>query len=612
MCLYPKRVLQPDGSYREFSCGHCTQCLKLYQDVWTARLNEELRCWPAVLQDDKKLPPVVFFTLDYNPECVPCTYLVCTSAGVYTTDERPSCRILEFWSDTRREDERGWLARRHQILAEYAAYVSRFAGIDEYDLACGSVEFYRFDNGSMDYPKLPKHIPYASPVGTTPELAIEFHSVDKRDIQGLFKRARRRFEREHPDGTDRQDIHWRDIDGELHELPACAISKTWKMFLTSEYGPQTFRPHYHGVIFGLTYDEFERYIAKDWSSYGHCDFSVLRPTGGAITYLSKYCSKGEYEHPLCCKHFIYPSGKEYHSDKFEICVAAFGLNVALVRPTFHSISKGLGACYAFRAEIQQFFSAHLVPSDNGKDFVNVDKSSYIPKDLDELLCLLPNGESGYSSIQIEERGTNLVIRRYEHAGWNKNFVDGRVYFSRNLKLIGESVIPFDAICSQAYENHLLTKNYSRVYVSHSNKDRGGISCLSCWHKIGASLPLSHPEVHVSHLSLPRYYRRWLLSPAASALRASAAARLYPSGNEKVSGEIRPSGEFDLNVDDLRRANQLQEFLQGKAGRFRFSDDLNPSFFEALASEEIRRNATSARLSRSARNFLRNSKSPRLM
>lgn len=84
------------------------------------------------------------------------------------------------------------------------------------------------------------------------------------------------------------------------------LSTNFKYFITSEYGPRTKRPHYHGLIFGLS--NFEcRSLFLEWQSmYGFTSQSTITYDNSgkrSIRYVSKYCSKGVFENPLIRKGF---------------------------------------------------------------------------------------------------------------------------------------------------------------------------------------------------------------------------------------------------------------------------------------------------------------------
>lgn len=585
MCLNPRTIKRPDGSTMEVGCGHCSQCLKAYQDGWTARLNEELKIWHNVEQDGKMLPPVIFFTFDYNPEAVPCRYLVLTSCGYRFQDVAPtSCLVDRFWTDLSESPEI-WRFRRLSMLRRWyswAVLVNEYFDSDEYpryrDI---EPEWRRFSPTGLEYPIFDFKVPCDCGKCGVPLYALEFHTVVKKPISDVFKRARRSLEYHHPDifaqdVNPRMNTTWRDVERNIHDLPSCCLTRSFKYFYTSEYGPTTFRPHGHGVCFGLTYDEFEETIARDWNSrYGHCEFSILRPTGGAMMYLSKYCSKGNYEHPLCCKDFVYPSGKEFHSDSYELALANFGIDAPCVNPTFHLISKGLGASYAFQAEITKYFgvqlSEMLTPS-GSRRFVCSD-SVERPRpsvSLDKIFALV-DSNSLMDSVDVSFRDDgSILVRKYSSSG---GF------------LVGESVISPSSVIDCAVEESLSKLKYNRAYVTHSSQTQNGFSCLPCWHKLGLC-PIGTPQVKQTSIPLPRYYRQWLVSPLASALRQSASIRLHPS------------------IDALR------SFALEHPGH---ADKIESVISEILAAREVRNMVASEKLRKSAeRQYYRPGRSPRLM
>lgn len=161
-----------------------------------------------------------------------------------------------------------------------------------------------------------------------------FNSVRKKDVQDWIKRARQKRKRQ--------------------SIKTGEPEQTFTFFVTSEYGPRTLRPHYHGVLFGVSASETND-MKLDWQlhhgkmiSWDDVDLSK-----GDMSYCAKYCSKGFYEHPFCAKDFFYRQPikagektlrpfKEYHSKHYERSIEVFGIDAAIVDPTFHLMSKGLG------------------------------------------------------------------------------------------------------------------------------------------------------------------------------------------------------------------------------------------------------------------------------
>lgn len=80
----------------------------------------------------------------------------------------------------------------------------------------------------------------------------------------------------------------RDIQLFMKRLRKQISGSTLRYFLVSEYGPKTFRPHYHGIFFNIpgTRDEVTDLVLKCWSS-GHVVVGTV--TSASISYCAKYC-----------------------------------------------------------------------------------------------------------------------------------------------------------------------------------------------------------------------------------------------------------------------------------------------------------------------------------
>ena len=504
MCLNPVRLPDGHGFYRYVPCGKCLQCLKSYQDSWCARLNEEIKMWKPV--DGYK--PVIFFTLDFRNDTIPCRYLVVGKNGLFFQDTKPSCPVFDFWTDTRRESRAKWLARRKDMLSTYWEYVQLMYALRHLELPASvkdiiegnyiynmsgfekikpmyylkdlpdfnPIEFFSFSNGGLEHPKGDSDIVFFDYSDVhAPEdylVAFEFHTCRKDIFQGWFKRSRASLSYNVPDvfGTPcnpRINRYWFDSDKNRLSLPDSALTSSFKYFLTTEYGPKTNRPHAHGVVFGVTAEEFEDYFVKDWQDrYGRVVYSVLNPTGGAMLYVAKYCSKGEYEHPYCKRDYFYNSG-EYHSKKYEDVLLDFGFNLPIVLPTFHLVSKGIGACYCYSKEIQNYFGVMLsqLISPTGKLRYTSSSVHYgLPlTPLRDLLNLDNTGQSLSCYLDLSFVGDDLRIRKYSDAD--------------QKYLLGEDIIPRDVLIDSAvesfYNNTLIRK--SVFDLLGSVKDVGRIS-----------------------------------------------------------------------------------------------------------------------------------------
>ena len=132
------------------------------------------------------------------------------------------------------------------------------------------------------------------------------NSVCKVDVQRWLKRARRSY------------------------FYSNKYNLKFKYFITSEYGPRTFRPHYHGLIWNVSVHDFKTYFLDDWNRvFGFTTFRVLpsnvetsADSQRALRYVAKYCNKGEMENSLVFDGVVFP--------------------------TFRLASKGIGSSYISR------------------------------------------------------------------------------------------------------------------------------------------------------------------------------------------------------------------------------------------------------------------------
>lgn len=138
------------------------------------------------------------------------------------------------------------------------------------------------------------------------------NSVCRVDVQRWLKRARRSYYYANKDNLK------------------------FKYFITSEYGPRTSRPHYHGLIWNVSVQDFKTYFLDDWNHvFGFTTFRVLpsnvetsADAQRALRYVAKYCNKGELENPRVFDGVVFP--------------------------TFRLMSKGIGVSY-----VRRMYSYHI-------------------------------------------------------------------------------------------------------------------------------------------------------------------------------------------------------------------------------------------------------------
>lgn len=117
---------------------------------------------------------------------------------------------------------------------------------------------------------------YSSRIETNDPVA---HSLRQKDVVDWFKRCREAYARS------------------LRRRPRI------KYFICGEYGPRTLRPHYHGVIFGIDFSDFQMFFQNDWQNrFGfvnssRIEYDINKSPQRVANYVSKYCSKGQFENP---------------------------------------------------------------------------------------------------------------------------------------------------------------------------------------------------------------------------------------------------------------------------------------------------------------------------
>lgn len=115
------------------------------------------------------------------------------------------------------------------------------------------------------------------------------------------------------------------------------------LFFAEEYGPQTSRPHFHIMVFGIDFNDYMKYFGNRWRS----DFGWTKPSyipyapgkdkdfNCVCKYVSKYVVKDEkYQSPLVRDH-IQP-------------------------PTYKLLSKGIGEGYLNNTQFAVFKDPKLM------------------------------------------------------------------------------------------------------------------------------------------------------------------------------------------------------------------------------------------------------------
>ena len=470
MCTNRVPCPAPDGTVIYRPCGRCLECLQLYQQDWASRLSEEFKAWDS----DK----IIFFTLTYSDEMLP----------VKVTFRHPLRQRL-FQFNVR--------FSKLQKLTDYFSRLSLDSFFYTRSLKEDTIEFRQERKCLQDtYLDIPEN--------ERPSLLVP--TVSYEDVNTWIRYCRKYFDRHVRSVPFRnkrvspylKDLEFKNIHGVNSCYPNCAYTPSFKYFITSEYGPQTLRPHYHGVMMGVTEEMFRDVFLPYWrDKYGSgskrsVKFSVYDSEKGGALYIAKYCTKGSFEHPLCSRSLHDRNGRTYLFKDYVKCNDWFGLDLPLCLPTFHLISKGIGIRYSFRADVQNYWH---VQCDEFTLFITKDlpvfgdKFISVPTDLKHHLEL--NGSThlvfdkfredlSFSPVPdtfrlIKSTSTNLQKKYSSILGLSY------LYENPNIK-IDDYLIFVNSKYNNFYERSFYYKDTLRSYVS----------------------------------ILPRYYRRFLLSPLASA------------------------------------------------------------------------------------------------
>lgn len=461
MCTNKVPCPAPDGSIIYRPCGKCLDCLRQYQQDWTCRLDNEFKAWQS--------GSVIFFTLTYEDNMLP----------VMVTYEHPiSFSIIQ---SVLRKPSVSLLSDRLSKLGLDSFYYSKSLREDNSQ--------FRLERRALRDSYLDMEI------GQRPILCVP--TVNYSDVNQWIRYCRKYFDRHEKSVTykDRRvnpylrDLNFRNIHGVVSDYPDSAYTPSFKYFITSEYGPSTLRPHYHGVLYGVSEEMFRDVFAPYWrqrfgnGSMRSVEYSVWDISKGGSMYIAKYCSKGQFEHPLIktlnIRYNQNEFDKPYYAKTYVNNVMWFDMNFPLCTPTFHLISKGIGVRYPFDANIQKYWN---VQCDEFTGFVCKDRESHlVPPEFFRDFQV-----SDINRI-VDESGLVGVIPSYSYVDLSLQKLSDR----HRKKLIGYSrVVKSSQVSTDDFlvvANQFLNKKFIRQFYYDGTSQ-------------------------TFESLLPRYYRRFLLSP----------------------------------------------------------------------------------------------------
>ena len=203
MCINPIKI-----NGKQFPCGKCVECSKAYQNSLAIRCTEEAKDWKhtymiTLTYDDEHLP-----TKRVNP------YMVryCDEGEVKTT----------YFSSL--ESAKSFV-KRHDIILD-APIINVFEEVSSY-------------LNEINNPKA--NAPYQSQELLSGKRAIKFPTQRKGDFQRFMKSLRKSLERE-------------------------GKGERVKYLFSSEYGDNTWRPHYHAILFtNLPFETVKPLVDHYWT-----------------------------------------------------------------------------------------------------------------------------------------------------------------------------------------------------------------------------------------------------------------------------------------------------------------------------------------------------------
>lgn len=258
-CYHPVRI-KKGGSWQQFNCDQCPACLKRKQSNWRNRLTHEINNSKASL----------FITLTYSNEHLP----------LVTYDKHSNEILMVSHSSFNRKGTVQYKLLTDSFIDKYPNFKNTFT--NHLSTGYSSSKFFNPITKQYEYEDkteitFPHYVESRINSVVTYNNSNTFAIVLRKDIQDFLKRLRTLLDR--LDGYDNRD-------------------KSFRYFICSEYGPETFRPHYHGTlhfndstIASICHSSL---IAQAWRKHDiskaeHFKISQWITTGkGCPAYVSKY------------------------------------------------------------------------------------------------------------------------------------------------------------------------------------------------------------------------------------------------------------------------------------------------------------------------------------
>lgn len=601
MCLRPITFFRGSDAFT-VPCRHCVECLKDRQDGIVSRLNEEAKCWPSkyiifftLTYDDRTLPLLKTYYTNYgwrqysqrvryspSSDIEHCSYAYdgvtprhfgtpCNELRITPYAGAPECDMRKYFPNYD-EQVYGRLEREFG-RTEFATSVlaaARARWLFSHDFEPSSTDILTVLDNPKDF-ILPsaqlcdfsawRNVLRDTKVGIDEELidntVFAMPSCDVRDIKDWLKRSRMRLDRaavipQHSRpiySPETGEVFGEETYNERYDFdtalrtPSNLLPRNIKYYYTSEYSPTKYRPHFHGIIFGISGEEFEKYFAEDWRKhYGIVDYSVLRPGEGAITYVGKYSSKGQFDNFYSTMYYHYPNGLAFYSKHFEYSIRDFGIDAPMCSPSFRHMSQGIG--YGFLLEMvtspNSLFKVDtaVVPDSRyplRNTFIDSEPIPLPPDLVKQIDRSDPLSEFEIvKNFLVKSISMDLIIPHSSFNGLQKWCEYARVKDSEgnfSLRYIRDFFVDINRYVNDCFVYDINHIGYTRTYTKVNYVDSRGevIRCPSpFW-------PLKEVVTGITTISLPQYYRRYLFTPAFRAIRLAYQRGVFASGLDDEEG-----------------------------------------------------------------------------
>lgn len=260
-CFHPLRV--PRGnSFIYVPCGSCPACRKSFHAKWRDRIEHAVRTHPTTL----------FITLTYSNEHLPIVTLDPVTHDVVSV--------------THTRFKTNGTFERVDITDKYLDIDPTFP--------------YVFEN--FDFSDLPHFVSFRNGDDVVFDDGCCFAICLRKDFQDFVKRLR--------------TLLSRTVDALAHDT-------SFTYFVCSEYGPDTFRPHYHALLFfndsHIASICHTRYINEAWKKSSLNEAALAKQSQyvsfgqGASAYVSKYVTCDDVLPSFLGNKFFKPFHSSSHS-----------------------------------------------------------------------------------------------------------------------------------------------------------------------------------------------------------------------------------------------------------------------------------------------------------